>query len=238
MAVPRSVSTSCASPAVSTASRMGDIPYGRLLRELQLGQQLYQGGELYDLGAGDRSELLNDALNAKWTDPILGCMAYYALADEARRSADPERMLTRRQLVAKNLLRYFPELPDARIIAGLELIPDAPSASESFGTAEMPVLARSLRQAALTDRDRASVARPDNWLLSWLAHRVPAVSRRLNRRVRWSRRRRASTRIHPSTSRSSTCSQPKALRWPGPRKPNQCRHSGLTRNHGRLESLP
>ena len=159
---------------------MGDIPYGRLLRELQLGQQLYQGGELYDLGAGDRSELLNDALNAKWTDPILGCMAYYALADEARRSADPERMLTRRQLVAKNLLRYFPELPDARIIAGLELIPDAPSASESFGTAEMPVLARSLRQAALTDRDRASVARPDNWLLSWLAHRVPAVSRRLN----------------------------------------------------------
>ena len=96
------------------------IPYDRLLRELQLGQQLFQADELYDLGTGNRSEFLNNVLNAKWTDPILGCMAYYALTDEASRSADPERMLPRRQRIAENLLRYFPDLPDARVIAGLE----------------------------------------------------------------------------------------------------------------------
>jgi hypothetical protein len=157
-----------------------DIPYGRLLRELQLGQQLYKGGELYDLGTGDRDELLNGVLNAKWTDPILGCMAYYALADEARRSADPERMLPRQQLVAKNLLSYFPELPDARIIARLEHIP-APPAADSSGTAEMPVLARSVREVVRMDRHRASAAGPDNWLLLWLARLFPAVWRRLNR---------------------------------------------------------
>ena len=158
-----------------------NIPYGRLLRELQLGQQLFQGGELYDLGTGNRDELLDGVLNAKWTDPILGCMAYYALTDEASRSGDPKRMLPRRQLVAKNLLRYFPELPDTRIIAGLEHIPQAPSAAESSGMVEMPVLARSVREAARMDRHRASAAGPDNWLLLWLARRVPAVLRRPNR---------------------------------------------------------
>lgn len=159
---------------------VSDIPYARLLRELQLGQQLYQGGELYDLGAGDLGQFLNDVLNAKWTDPILGCMAYYALADAARRSADPGGMLTRRQLVAENLLRYFPELPDTRIIAELEHIPRAPSAAESSSTVEMPVLARSVREAARMDRHRAPAARSAGWFQLWLARRFPTVSRRPN----------------------------------------------------------
>jgi Caspase domain len=176
-----------------------DIPYGRLLRELQLGQQLYQGGELYDLGTGNRGEFLNGVLNAKWTDPILGCMAYYALADEASRSEDPEPLLARRQLVARNLLQYFPELPDVRIIARLELIPDAPSAAEPSGrveTVQMPVLARSVREAALMDRDRGSNVRPDNWLLSWLARWLPDVSRRLNRTGPLEQ---AASRLHPNS---------------------------------------
>ena len=156
------------------------IPYDRLLRELQLGQQLYQAGELRALGAGDRDQFLNEVLNAKWTDPILGCMAYYALVDEAKRSGDPEQMLPRRRRVARNLLRYFPELPDVRIIAGLESTQIARRAAELPGPAEMPVLARSVREAVRIERRPASTARSGNWLRSWLTRRIPTVWHLLN----------------------------------------------------------
>lgn len=175
---------------------VANIPYGRLLRELQLGQQLYQGGELEDSGIDDRSQFLHDVLNAKWTDPILGCMAYYALADEASRLGNPAPLLATRQRVARNLLRYFPELPDAQVVARLELIPDAPAADVPSARAEtvpMPVLARSVREAALLDRGPA--AKPGNGLAR-LARHWPGGWRQLNRTGPLEQ---AASRLHPAS---------------------------------------
>jgi hypothetical protein len=114
------------------------IPHARLVRELQLGQKLYAAGELRE--ALQNVPDLRALLSAKWTDPILGCMAYLAGRNEPR-------LELINSIAARNLGNYFTELPDAHIIHALHEGRFDPQAWELRGRQRrIPVLAESLRE--------------------------------------------------------------------------------------------
>jgi len=86
------------------------IPPGRANREIQLGQKLYQSGELFK---NPPHGLLEAVAYAKWTDPVLSCMGFYAWM------VNPKNL--RESFVreiARNLNRFFGNLPDSRVIYG------------------------------------------------------------------------------------------------------------------------
>jgi hypothetical protein len=136
---------------------------GRMIRQLQLGQQLYQSGELTSAEfRGDDLELIEMLFNAKWTDPILSCMAFYALRDAARSHANtPEAHEARNRYdqfvpeVASNLMRYFPDLPDSRIVHAVAL-GDTSRLDAMLAAGEVPVLARSAVELAAYAEQRTS----------------------------------------------------------------------------------
>jgi hypothetical protein len=125
------------------------VPYGSMVRQLTLGQRLFQSGELVD--QADRAEVgspLWELLHAKWTDPLLGCMALYGWLDASgeRPGAEALHMADR---TAKNLLRYFGELPDARVAAARVLTGRRRELIEGLLADDaVPVLARSVRELA------------------------------------------------------------------------------------------
>lgn len=127
------------------------IPYSRMLRELQVGKQLYASGELIERSNHANLMLLRDFLHAKWTDPVLGCMAYYAWWD-AQEAGLPEALgvaSSNLQITAHNLYHYFGGLLDAQIIAAREL----PALGEKLlpalvQTRNAPILARSAMELA------------------------------------------------------------------------------------------
>ncbi len=136
------------------------VSYGRLLRELQVGQLLYAGAELVERGDVPEAAVIRDLLHARWTDPVLGCMAYYAWID-----TEPEltqaargRVLSYRVAAASNLLQYFAELPDARVI-GARQLPQRRSEllSGLLERDEIPILARSVRELARMAREAGAV---------------------------------------------------------------------------------
>lgn len=137
-----------------------DVSYGRMLRELQLGQKLYQSGELVSTGSAGAVEYgrLSEMLHAKWTDPVLGCMAYYAWTDAMRLGLrlpeDPQYAQYIRRTTASNLQRFFPMLPDTLVIGGLE-DPDQANAlyRHLLELDQVPVLARSARELARVARE-------------------------------------------------------------------------------------
>ena len=100
------------------------VSYGRMVRELQLGQKLYQSGEL---GTPDNpppgAELIRNLLYGKWTDPILGCMAYFAWhrihAGYKQPSGWPEISESLLKHTAANLMHFFGTLADSRVLYGL-----------------------------------------------------------------------------------------------------------------------
>ncbi len=108
----------------SPEPRYGKMTYGRLLRLLQIGQKLYRSGELFqramrewiddDIFAG-----LESLLFGKWVDPLLGCMGYLA-GRRAKAEGLPRGGDLYLDVAAENLWRYFGELPDTRVIYGLE----------------------------------------------------------------------------------------------------------------------
>jgi hypothetical protein len=147
-------------PGLDYDELVTNIPYGRMLRDLQLGQTLYKSGELADLTGG--SQVLTDLLYAKWTDPIVSCMAYFAGSDVHLPSDDLLK-------TARNLHRYFNDLPDARIIHGIAFPADRDRAfSEMLDNDEFPVMGRSAAELARYAHER----RRDS-------HAVVALSRRV-----------------------------------------------------------
>jgi hypothetical protein len=151
------------------------ISYGRMVHELQLGQQLYRSGELITVNqrlSEQGYETATSLLYAKWTDPILGCMAYYTRrrADEmgpapgqGEREMDENRALM--QTTAHNLFHYFGELPDARVIYGLDQGQMGEDIlADLIAGGEIPVLAESTRRLAGLAQDR---------VLSRLARSIP-----------------------------------------------------------------
>jgi hypothetical protein len=161
-----------------------NVSYGRTIRELVLGQRLYESNELIARGAVPNAQVLRDLLFAKWTDPVLGCMAYYAWNDAVERGlpeaqgVDPSNTI----ITAQNLLAHFPDLPDARIIGAIANLPSAPpTVAAALAGDELPVLSRSLREVA-ADRSRAradldlwasQVAPESPWTLVWRTQVTP-----------------------------------------------------------------
>jgi hypothetical protein len=151
------------------------IDRARLIRELQLAQQLYASGELLLA----RRRLVDDLLRAKWTDPLLSCMAFFAARDaEAAGEGDrvPDADL---ETAACNLVRYFGAVSDSRVVYALTF-PD--TAEESLGrileAGDVPLLRRSALALAEHARARGVVGAgvletvrrlaPDSiWSLEW-----------------------------------------------------------------------
>jgi hypothetical protein len=103
------------------------VAYGKLLRQLQIGQKLFQSGGMLRALAGDVPEdetkwLWRDLLYAKWSDPILSCMAYHAWR-AASEHGDPNVRAEATWLLpetARNLRRYFGNLADAQVVYATE----------------------------------------------------------------------------------------------------------------------
>ncbi len=152
------------------------ISYSRSIRELVMGQRLYESNELISRGTVPSAQALRDLLFAKWTDPVLGCMAYYAWNDAVARGLPEAQHVapSNPMNVAQNLVRYFPDLPDARVIAALAGLPNAATLGDALRPGELPVLARSLREAATGDRGAvelerwaSAIAPQSAWTLVW-----------------------------------------------------------------------
>jgi uncharacterized caspase-like protein len=139
------------------------VPYARLIRELQLGQQLYNSGELIQQGIkGQLSTALRDLLSAKWTDPILSCMAFLGLR-RLHPVMDPSFESTWMLETARNLNKYFSGLTDSKLIYGLAFPREQSLEFDRLLRFDrVPVLAESARilarYAAETGRENAVVA--------------------------------------------------------------------------------
>ncbi len=135
-----------------TDERVRHVPYARLLRELTLGQQLYRSGQLYGPGLGvPWSDPLRELLYAKWSDPVLSCMAFFALkrAGERRAASDPAAERWLMDETARNLEHFFGQLPDSRVAHGLAFEADRErDFSGLLDANELPLLAESTRHLA------------------------------------------------------------------------------------------
>lgn len=170
-------------PGVHYDEPVTNIGYGRMLRDLQLGQRLYDGGELVERAPG--SQLLTDLLYAKWTDPVLSCMGYFAGLDSGLIGEDLLKTS------ARNLRHYFGDIADARIIYGLAFPEDRERVLSALLDAnEMPLLARSAAELARYARERGFADHPvvelsrrvipgQPWLMSWQPGMSAAPSRQL-----------------------------------------------------------
>jgi hypothetical protein len=162
------------------------VPYGRMVRQLQLGQKLYASGELFEhsRSAGELMELFY----AKWTDPILSCMAYYSWID-AIAAGQVSKDTRLGGIVAHNLNKYFSDLADARIVFALERKPGGASMlSDLIAADELPVLARSAAELERVTQGRTGgrlgsfagrVVPGQPWLMSWSAGAAAATARQL-----------------------------------------------------------
>jgi hypothetical protein len=127
------------------------VSYGRMLRDLQLGQQLYRRGDLLGglkKAAEAGSQTAPYLLYAKWMDPVLSCMAYF----ECLRQKEHEGPVDKNWLMdatARNLNRFFTELPDSRVIYGLWFPGERePIFARLLENGEIPVLAASAQHLA------------------------------------------------------------------------------------------
>ncbi len=133
-------------PDLYTQELVPDLPYGRMVRELQLGQQLYRSGELVEQKfSGSLSKALTNLLYAKWTDPILSCMGFLAWQRYDQTPSHSEVLPLLRE-TATNLERYFSGLPDTWIVYGLAFPEERVVVFDSLLRWDrVPVLAESVR---------------------------------------------------------------------------------------------
>jgi hypothetical protein len=131
--------------------------YGTLLRTLQLAQLLYRGNELIDHMVSENDVLFRELMFAKWTDPVVTVMAFFA-----RRRAiaggtlnDPGNLTVQlAHTVAQNLFAHFGSLPDSRIVYALTF-PDQREQilDELLDANALPVLADAAVELAARARE-------------------------------------------------------------------------------------
>ena len=149
-------------PGLGDDELAANIPYARMVRDLLVGQSIYQSGELIERAG--TSQLLSDLLSAKRTDPLLSCMAAFAWSDLGQ--AGQDMLVT----AARNLSRRFGDLADIQVIQGLAFPAERERhLSGVFDNNELPVLARSAAELARYARERGD---PDRTVAA------------LNRRIR------------------------------------------------------
>lgn len=147
---------------------MPNVSYGRLLREVQLGQQLYRSGELVSQALSpEGSDLMRELLYAKWSDPILSCMGFFGLQRDSHHFSEPWLL----EQTARNLNGLFGELPDSRVAYGLEFEEERDAVYAQLLTQDdVPVLAESARiLARYAERHGGDAAR-----VARIARRIPA----------------------------------------------------------------
>jgi hypothetical protein len=142
------------------------VSYGRMLRQLQLGQQLFASGEL--IPSLRHVEGGVELLYAKWTDPVLSCMAYLDLKrDTAERVSERAWIL---QETARNLKRFFGELPDSRVIYAEEFPEQRGEVlAELIADNSVPLLAENARRLARFAEEHGVAALP----IVDIARRIP-----------------------------------------------------------------
>jgi Caspase domain len=158
------------------------ITYDRFVRDLALGQRLYGAGELVCVGAdvlkevGSDAEGLRELLRAKWTDPVLGCMAYLAWTQALTQGSPAAQEIAQYAAQsALNLKTYFSDLPDARVISALAGLDGSGPVELAVESGELPVLAQTLRAVAgagvpIAREWAATVAPESSWTLVWQAN--------------------------------------------------------------------
>ena len=174
------------------ADESARFTYGRLLRTLQIGQALYRSGELFQSAVGptagesaqqsEFAQLLLDALYAKWTDPILGCMAYYAAAEALARKAPGSETFPTDVLktAAHNLWTYFPDLPDSGVIYAEEFGGPRPIFRDDLLSGRaLPLLAESAWRVA---RQASEIGLRDSPIVGYSRSIVPEQPWLLRRR--------------------------------------------------------
>lgn len=128
------------------------VPYGQMLRELQLGQQLFKSQELVsDRFYETAPFLIKDLFYAKWTDPIMSCMAFYAWHEYSQNRSSENLPFGEEfvQRTAQNLHTFFPELPDAHIVFALAHEDQRDKEiNYLLGKNQIPLLAPGLRHLA------------------------------------------------------------------------------------------
>jgi len=156
----------------------GDIPYARMLRDLQIGEELSAAGRLVPAALGDEKAPWSDALStlqlilyAKWTDPLLGCMGVFGWRAYVPDWQGRYEVRT----AAENLMRFFRDLPDAQIVDGL-VHPErwAAVTDELLRYDIVPLLAESV---VVLGRHAEEIGRVDA--------AVAQLMRRLDRRQAW-----------------------------------------------------
>jgi hypothetical protein len=166
------------------------IGYPRMVRELQIGQELFKTGELvsselsgrgdqpYNAAIGQR-EVLRDLLYAKWTDPILSSMALHswlAIEGEPVDFAQSAPYLIAQS--ARNLRHYFGELPDTQIAFAL-VNPEQEDGlrerifAELVAAGAVPVLAEHARLLARIAEQSDRAEAPVHRLAQLLAREQP-----------------------------------------------------------------
>jgi len=124
---------------------------------------------------GDETATL--LLYAKWTDPILGCMAYFTRLrgaetgqDGEQESAEPLENDWVMHDAARNLNHYFGELADARVIYGLANSDQQEAIlTELVMRNRVPVLAEGARRLAAFAEAQGLA----NSLVAQVARRLP-----------------------------------------------------------------
>ncbi|MDT5271383.1 MAG: Caspase domain [Acidobacteriota bacterium] len=157
-------------PELYADEKEPEVPYGRMVRELQLGQQLYRSGELIEQKfKGRLSGALDNLLRAKWTDPVVSCMAYlawrrYAETQPEQSESNATEFNSALLEAASNLHKYFYGLPDSHLVFGLAF-PEQQTIEFGYllDMNRVPVLAESARilasYAEETGREDAAVVR-------------------------------------------------------------------------------
>jgi len=158
-------------PGADLDAAVPAIGYGRMLRDLQLGQRLYAGGELVERAPG--SALLTDLLEARWTDPVVGCMSYFAVRDSGRSGPGTQ------ESIARNLYRSFGDIADARVIHALAFPETRDQSLPGLLEADqLPLLTRSAAELTRLAREHGPARRPraelnrqvvpgQPWFMSW-----------------------------------------------------------------------
>jgi hypothetical protein len=121
----------------------GDTSMSRLVKHVQLTQDLYRRGDLAEAGW----DLLDEIAYTKWFELSASCLAFYAWQERIQREGQ-ENSQEREKLfiIANNLYRYFGELPDPQVIYG-QAYPEQATAiyTRLLESNQVPILAESSR---------------------------------------------------------------------------------------------
>jgi hypothetical protein len=124
------------------AGNYNSLDFPRRLRMLQIAQQLFASRQLYS-----HDEFL-DLLWFKWLDPIVGVMAMLELLRTPAEKRGP--WAGSMNEAASNLDRYFPHLPDVKVVLALQFPERRTAAIANLKRRKsIPVLAECLRHLAI-----------------------------------------------------------------------------------------